>query len=211
MGTRLSTAYFPSVLWAAVAVQSTDVCLEAHENFQKQSYRNRCHIYGPHGLQKLSYPVRKGAKSIREIRVSLTEPWQHDHLKAIETAYRNAPFFEVLFPDVEAVLLRNHATLWELNYATIGLYEHWLEQPLVHRLCETFVAPEPTTLTGHLTYTSEGIDGRWLHPKAEPQISFPPYGQVFATKHNFLENLSALDLFFNLGRSAWDYLADLRF
>ncbi len=208
---KLSTAYFPSVLWTAVAVQSTDVRLEAHEHYQKQSYRNRCHILGPNGLQKLTFPVQKGAKEIDRVGVSYQEPWVHDHLKALETAYRNAPFFEVLFPDIQALLTTKYPTLWSLNRASISLYEQWLEQPLVHGETPEFVPYAAPGAPGELVKTRGDIDGRALHPKAEHEAVFPEYPQVFSDKHNFHGNLSALDLFFNLGRTAWDYLAALRF
>ena len=37
-------------------------------------------------------------------------------------------------------------------------------------------------------------------------LVFEPYTQVFGKKHGFLNNLSILDLLFNEGRHALDYL-----
>jgi hypothetical protein len=54
-----------------------------------------------------------------------------------------------------------------------------------------------------------GIDARALHPKKNSQIPFPKYLQVFQEKNGFESNLSALDVFFNLGRSSWDYFQEL--
>ncbi|MDC0615520.1 WbqC family protein [Schleiferiaceae bacterium] len=194
----LSTAYFPPIEWVAQAVQSSGIVLEANEHFQKQSYRSRMHIAGPNGMQRLSVPVERKSKDIKSIRISYNENWSKDHLKAIESAYANAPYFEVLFPDVKALLQERFETLWELNSASIALFSQWLEIELVKD--ETF---EYVAITGNK-------DLRDIHPKTQSNMNFPSYGQVFQHKIGFQNNLSALDLFFNLGRSSWDYLNALK-
>ena len=125
MLTVLSTAYFPPALWVAQAVQSHELLLEAHESFQKQSYRSRTEIAGPNGRQILSVPIDRSIKEILSTPVSYSEPWVKNHLRSIETAYSNAPFFEVLFPDIEAIFEHEYETLWELNMRTIELYFYW--------------------------------------------------------------------------------------
>lgn len=178
----------------AHAVQDREVVLEACENFQKQSYRSRCHIYGPNGLQKLSFPVEKDVREIKHARISYAEPWVRDHLKALETAYRNAPFFDVLFPDIEELLLSKPPFLFDLNRKSMRMMWKWME--LEWQVTET-TKFERVTLSR---------DVRYLHPKDAIPLHYPPYPQVFSAKYGFLENLSTLDLFFNLGRSSWDYL-----
>lgn len=197
MHVLLSSAYFPPVVWLAHLVQSEQYSMEACERFQKQSYRSRMNIHGPHGLQTLSVPVDRKIKNIMEVPVSYGENWVQDHLRAIETAYANAPFFEVLFADIKAVLERRYSTLWELNLATIALFLDWLEEPTEMHFTERFELG--TALD----------DRRGLHPKQSTSVEFPAYHQVFKHKNGFLDNLSALDLFFNLGRSSWDYLNEL--
>ena len=194
----LSTSYFPPIEWMAQAVQSKGVVLEANEHFQKQTYRSRTHIAGPNGLQKLSVPVERKNKAIKEIQISYSENWVKDHRKAIESAYANAPYFEVLYPDVKALLCQQFETLWELNTASIALFSQWLELELLKE--ETSEYADNTGIK----------DFRDIHPKQTSQMNFPLYGQVFQHKIGFQNNLSALDLFFNLGRSSWDYLNALK-
>ena len=198
MHVLLSTAYFPPIEWMAYAVQSNGVVLEANEHFQKQSYRSRTHIAGPNGVQKLSVPVERKYKAIKDVPISYSENWVKDHIKAIESAYANAPYFEVLYPDVKTLLNQRFETLWELNAASIALFSQWLELDLLKR--ET---SEYAVITGL-------EDLRGIHPKAQTDMNFPSYGQVFQHKIGFQNNLSALDLFFNLGRSSWDYLKMLK-
>lgn len=197
MPTLLSTAYLPPALWVAHAVQSDGILLEAHENFQKQSYRSRTEIAGPNGKQVLSVPVDRSIKDIRRTPLSYKEDWVKNHLRSIETAYANSPFFEVLLPDLEAVLNHRFNTLWELNLATIQLLFHWLE----------FSKDIEFTSSYHPSF--HGHDARSLHPKRELEVEMPAYLQVFGEKNGFISNLSALDVFFNLGRSSWDYFQEL--
>ena len=149
-------------------------------------------------MQRLSVPVERKSKEIRNIRISYSENWSKDHLKALESAYANAPYFEVLFPDVKALLQQRFETLWELNTASIALFSQWLELELLKE--ETSEYADTTGIK----------DFRDIHPKQSSQMNFPLYGQVFQHKIGFQNNLSALDLFFNLGRSSWDYLNALK-
>jgi hypothetical protein len=181
----------------AYAVQSDELLLEIHENFQKQSYRSRTEIAGPNGKQVLSVPVDRSVKNILHTPISYKENWVKNHLKSIETAYANSPFFEVLFPDLEKVLNERFSTLWELNMATIKLLFHWLE------------FSKDIVYTNSFESDFRGHDARSLHPKRELAVELPKYLQVFGEKNGFISNLSALDVFFNLGRSSWDYFQEL--
>lgn len=192
-----STAYFPNVLWLSHVVQSNEIVLEAQEHFQKQSYRSRVLIGGPQGIQSLSVPVHRGIKDILQIPISYREDWVKIHLKAIESAYANSAFFAALMPDIRALLQEKHENLWSLNMGTIELYLKWLDTTLPIRFTEQF---EVSTACKDL---------RPLHPKKEVQVHFPEYHQVFIQKNGFLSNMSALDVFFNLGRASWDYFQEL--
>jgi hypothetical protein len=197
MNVLLSTSYFPSIEWLAWMVQSERAFLDKKEYFQKQSYRSRALIAGPMGLQTLSVPVSKAYKEIARAEVSYSENWVKDHLKAIESAYSNAPFFDVLFPDVQGIFNLSTSDLWELNLRSIALFLNWLDLPLSKIDCNS--APHGMDIQ----------DQRGIHPKITSTVVFPEYGQVFKVKNGFINNLSGLDLFFNLGRSSWDYLNEL--
>lgn len=54
--------------------------------------------------------------------------------------------------------------------------------------------------------TTDHVDLRWLANGKKDPSEFEPYTQVFGNKHGFLNNLSILDLLFNEGRFALDYL-----
>ena len=53
------------------------------------------------------------------------------------------------------------------------------------------------------------LDARFLvEAKKEKDWSMEPYPQVFEERHGFIPNLSILDLLFNEGTNALDYLKD---
>ena len=55
----LSTAYLPPVQWFAKLLRYDKVYVEQYENYQKQTYRNRCVIAGPNGAISLTVPIEK--------------------------------------------------------------------------------------------------------------------------------------------------------
>ena len=76
----LSTAYFPPVSYLSLLARDmtlspdrvlpSHVFLEACENYQKQSYRNRCYILAGDGVQMLQVPVKHSLKG--EVPLSST-------------------------------------------------------------------------------------------------------------------------------------------
>jgi hypothetical protein len=45
---------------------SDKVLFETEDNFQKQTYRNRCYIYGSNGKQLLNIPVKHTSTSSKK-------------------------------------------------------------------------------------------------------------------------------------------------
>ena len=92
----LSTAFFPSVTYIAAIAQAREVQIESHENYLKQTYRNRCEILTANGLLSLSIPVSKpdGHRTqTRNIVICNRERWQLNHWRAMQSAYLSSPFF----------------------------------------------------------------------------------------------------------------------
>ncbi len=196
-GVVLSTAYFPPIEWMAHYVQQNSITLEGHELYQKQTYRSRALIAGPNGTQILNVPVKRKVREIQQSLISYEEDWVKDHIKALESSYSKSPFYEVLMPDILALLLEKRTMLWELNLGTLELFERWLDVESKWKLSERF------------ELEARGLDLRKLSPKVASTLEYANYPQVFQEKIGFQNNLSALDLFFNLGRSSWDYLTEL--
>lgn len=200
----LSLAYLPPVSWFALLEHTETAVLEVHENYQKGSLRNRCHIAGPNGVQRLSIPLVKGKHQqmpIREARIAYDEPWQRLHWRSIRAAYGNAPFFEHYADTLALFFEKNYPFLFDFNLELL----YWLMAKIKGR--------------GELIH-SQGFapkDGRELlhdyrdaigpEPDDWPDWFFPArYPQVFMEKTGFLPNLSALDLLFCTGNQAKEIL-----
>ena len=192
----LSTAYLPPVQYIS-KLTSGDVIIEKHENFQKQSYRNRCYIYGANGIQCLVIPVKKlhGAKTpITAVEIDYTSPWQKIHLKSIQSAYQTSPFYEYYADDFNALYDEMPGRLFDLNFR---LLQYVMKQ--------IGLKPDISFTETFEKMPSDLDDFRQsIHPK--PRLNQPdenfiaaPYQQVFQERYGFLPNLSIIDLLFNEG------------
>lgn len=212
----LSTAFFPPVSWFAAAAKDwgrvvvtnpssfCDVYLEAHENFQKQSYRNRCIIASANGPEAISVPVVHDGDifhtPITEIRVDYKDQWVKKAWRAIESAYSTSAYFEYYKDDIYAILSSGIPTLWDLNLRIIEFFIQKI------RLGIHIVPTESYASAGNaLDYRNV------IHPKKQNTIlkdldMEKPYFQVFAGKYGFQSDLSVMDLLFNEGPQSLLYL-----
>ena len=204
----LTTAYFPPIEYFALLARYSVVYLEACENYQKQSWRNRCRILTANGVESLNVPVvhENGTFSlpIKEIRVEYTTPWVLRTERAIESAYSSSPFF-IYYKDALFSILDSHpATLWELNRCLIDFFCSKIG--ISPSILETADYSQPA---GRVSPPQAGLaaDGDYrevIHPKRENTIMQDlglerPYWQVFRDKFGFVPGLSIMDLLFNEG------------
>ena len=87
--------YIPCIAWVQHALTSDLIYLEAHENYTKQSYRNRTHILSANGLLALNIPVLKKEHKqlITQIQTDPNENWKRQHWHSIQSAYNKSAFF----------------------------------------------------------------------------------------------------------------------
>ena len=102
------------------------IYIEACENYQKQSYRNRCRFYGADGVQTLSFPiVHEGGTHklpISEIKVDYSTPWLLQHQRAIISAYRTSAYFEYYMDELFAIMDSRPERLFDLNMKLICFF-----------------------------------------------------------------------------------------
>ena len=208
----LSTAYLPPVSWLALllrdATLSPDrvfcppVLLEACESYTKQTWRNRCLVLGPNGVEMLQVPVVHGpSMAIREIRVDYSTPWVIRTVRTLDTNYESSPYYYYYKDGFADLLGRGIPLLWDLNLA---LTEHCLSLlGLPSPLRPTTEFAHPGTVADDYRYT--------LSPKLPDTVLADlglerPWWQVFSNKFGFTPGLSILDLLFNEGPAATSWL-----
>lgn len=190
--------YHPGINFFQQAFKADEVWIEAHENYIKQSYRNRCHILTSQGPISLTVPVKggNGKTLITQLEIDYEQKWVNAHWRTIRSAYGNSPYFEFYADYFRDVYQRQPQFLFELNRAFLDLYLKFLK------------FSKPLRLTGRYEekYSPEVQDFRsQIHPKKAPDsLALKPYAQVFGKQ--FVPNLSMLDLLFNQGPEAAKYL-----
>lgn len=197
MNVLIHPTYFPSISHFVAMAHSDVVTFEMDDNFQKQTNRNRMYIYSPNGIQLLNIPVkhsRQAHQKTRDVRLETAFDWQKQHFKSLEAAYRSSPFFEYFEDAILPVFEKQHTFLMDLNLEAIDIVVKCLGMKMSFEKTQEYF-PE-TNLT----------DLRILANGKKDSSEFASYTQVFGDKHGFINNLSILDLLFNEGRFALDYL-----
>ena len=200
MTVLLSTTYFGPVQWYQKLYRFDEVQIEQWESFQKQTYRNRCLIAAPNGIQALTVPVEHTVSPlIKDLKVSDHGNWRHLHWNALVTAYSESPFFEYYQDDIRLFFEQRWDYLLDFNEAIRAKMCELIDiQPNVSYSLEF------RTLNSQLRDFRETI--RPKHPAPDPDFTPRPYYQVWQQKHGFLPNLSILDLLFNMGPESILYL-----
>ena len=191
-------SYFPSISHFVAISQCDLVTFEMDDNFQKQTNRNRMYIYSPNGIQLLNIPVKHSKtahQKTKEIKIENDFDWQKQHFKSLEAAYRSSPFFEYFEDDIASIFQKKHTFLMDLNLETMAIVSKCLGLEFDYN--ET---------TEYFHEVKDITDFRPLINGKKDTAIFEPYTQVFEEKHGFINNLSILDLLFNEGRFALDYL-----
>ena len=208
----LSTAYAPPVSYFVKLYEyatSGRIALEGCEHYIKQSYRNRCCILGPNGVQSLTIPVElpQGTKTpIREVRISEHGAWRHLHAQALRTAYGASPFFEYYADELLPFYERRYTYLWDFNAELLQTLLSLLQLDVVWCATEDFIPP-------HSADAPPGLcDLRYsLSPKsveAIPGVQLRPYYQLHLARRGFVEDLSIFDLLFEMGPESLLILRD---
>jgi hypothetical protein len=199
MNILIHPTYFPNIAHFVAMLKADEITLEQEDNFQKQTYRNRCYIYGANGRLSLNIPViytQKERQKYRDVTIQNTEKWQRNHWKSLESAYKTSPFFEYYEDYLKFLFDTKFENLYDFNLLCFKT------------ICECLQLDFQISKSD--VYERESInkeDYRFLvNAKQEKLFSFDSYTQVFGNKHGFIGNLSILDLLFNEGPNAINYL-----
>ncbi|MBL7137411.1 MAG: WbqC family protein [Bacteroidales bacterium] len=198
MTVLLPTAYLPPISYMAACVEADKVWIEAWETYPKQTLRNHCEIGGQNGRLRLTIPVNRpngNHTKTKDVRIAKHLPWQKIHWKSFEAAYNKSPYFlyyqDYLIPYYEK----------EFTY----LIDFNLQ--LLETIFQAIRLDKSVSLTeSYLNKVPGAIDLRQASG-----IRHPEYYQVFADRHGFQQDLSVVDLLFNLGPEVTDFFRTFAF
>ncbi len=206
----LSSAYFGPVQWYQKLHRYDRCLIEQHDNFVKQTYRNRCIIPTTNGIQALSIPVScpQGSQlsktPMRDVRISDHGNWRHIHWNALCSAYGESPFFDYYQDDLRPFFERKWTFLFDFNMEIILKMVELLDIRPKISLTTAFLSDasmaENTTENSLIDDFRDVI--RPKQPGLDSDFMARPYYQVYQQKHGFQPNMSILDLLFNEGNEA---------
>lgn len=189
--------YLPPISWFAEFLdENCDAVFEQFENFPKQTYRNRCNIYGANGKLSLIIPIHHNGKRVmKDMEISYSENWQKLHWKSIKTAYQSSPYFEYYEDKLKSIFDFETNSLVDFNLNALKVVQNILKTEKEFSLSSEYIKnPE-----------SEDFREKFS-AKSESGYHFEEYYQTFSDKYGFIENLSILDLICNLGPETLTYL-----
>jgi len=189
--------YFSPISQYQALLNSNSITFEVEDNYQKQTYRNRCYIYGANGKQLLNIPVSipKSAKKTKSKDILVENSnWQKQHYKSLEVAYNHSPFFEFYKDDLQKLFSKKYTYLLDVNLDSFAFIMEALELSKEYSLSKVY---EETKLNDFRNLADS---------KKKVEISFLSYIQMFDQKFGFLKNLSILDLLFMEGPNSINFL-----
>jgi len=199
MDTYLHPTYFPNISHFSGIVNAENVVFEIEDNYQKQTYRNRTHIYGANGKLALNIHVKHShinRQLYKDVKIVNDTNWQLSHWKSLQSAYRTSPFFEFYEDDLAPLFHNKQNYILEFNFKCLDVIADCLQLDLNYK-----------TTKHYQKEIHNCKDLRFLvNARKEKEVRFEPYTQVFSNKHGYINNLSILDLLFNEGTNALNYL-----
>lgn len=201
----LHPSYFGSISqWAAIA-QADEVVFENEDNYQKQTYRNRMYIYDANGKLTLNIPIKhssslglssKDHQKYRDVQIENDFDWQTQHWRAFKASYQTSPFFEFYEDELKPLYSKEFKYLLDFNYECMEFVAECLQIEWEFNKTDEYFR-EPKDMVN-----LRGL----INAKSNKGLTNSRYPQVFESKEGFLPNLCVLDLIFNEGTAAYDYL-----
>jgi hypothetical protein len=192
--------------------------------YARRHWHNRNRIKTAAGTEWLSIPVLSKGRYEQPIdEVEIEKPWAAKHWRALELAYRRAPFFEALAPvvrgwyeradketrltDVNTLFLREIVSLLGLGTRVVRDTLYPVHGTKTERLLEIVRAagadcylsgPSAKAYFDEAIFAAAGIAVEWMSYEG-----YPEYPQLHG---RFEPAVSVLDLLFNVGPDARRYI-----
>lgn len=195
--------------------------------YTRRDWRNRNQIKTPQGLQWLTVPVRVKGKYYQTIFDTEIDgiDWASAHWKSLQQNYRRSPHFDEVAAWVEPLYLKSYVRLSDLNKAFLKAICSYLGVTTVISSSSDYILCEgKTERLADLCVqagATEYISGPAARDYVQPEVfsdqgiylswfdysGYPEYPQLWG---DFSHNVTILDLLFNCGKEAPDYMKFVR-
>ena len=190
---NICPVYFPNISYMSEIIKYKKLTWSLGGFYKKKTYRNKTFLCGPNGIIRLSIPVNKVGKTDNEKSICYNQNWRLSHWKTILNCYSSSPFFDFYYSDIKKIFFEDYNVLSHFNIA--------LTEKITSLL--NFKLDFKKTIQ---IFEDINDNEKLIQIKSENGKKFPKYPQVFEYKFGFIENLSVLDLIFNLGPESNNYL-----
>ena len=158
-------------------------------------------IYSANGLLQLIIPVDHKDLyriPIHEVTISNNSPWNKIHWRSIESAYRKSPYFEYFEAELKPCFDSPAEKLFDFNFSLTEKIFSLMRIPFNYG----FTSAYEKNVDGSSDYRTSIMSHERDH-------KLPRYQQVFSDRHDFISDLSIIDLLFNKGMESKKYLDSL--
>lgn len=193
--------YFGSIAYFQELLKYDEVIFEKQEYFEKASYRNRCIVVGPNGLQNLSVQIKNGrAKKqlYKDVKIAYEHRWHHIHWQTLTSNYRSSPYFEFYEDYFESFFNKEFDDLFNFNLELFKIINKLLNLNIEYSFTDKFEKKYSDNIND--------LRSHFLPRKKDIDFNNKEYIQVFSSKIGFFPNLSILDLLFCEGPNAISFL-----
>lgn len=195
-----SSAYLAPVSYLLTMENMQESIIDLGEHYIKQSYRNRAEIVGAHGRENLLVPIQHAESSKQAMgQVWCAEGrWKEQHWNALCSAYGKSPYFQYYKHHFEAIYSLNFPIkLHEWNAKFLALFIQLMKLRIDINYSLNYIEIQANQLDYRNVF----------HPKkALVKTPLKPYYQCFSNQHGFIENVSAIDILFNIGPNWRNYI-----
>jgi hypothetical protein len=194
----IETQYLPCTDYFALIFKSKAIQIELFENYQKQTYRNRCSVLSAQKKEDLIVPIKKNnPKTItKDIRLDYTVAWHRQHLGALKANYGKAPFFEYYMDNFERIFAKKHDFLVDFN------------TELLTNCLKVLKWKIEVEFTRNFDIETENDFRDKIHPKKKRELFWNSdnitYQQNFGNE--FVPNVSIIDLLMCKGPESSEFL-----
>lgn len=169
-------SHFDHVIW------------EIEEHFIKQTYRNRCYLLGPNGVQLISIPVKYGNRTpFSQVTIDYRQKWPGEFKRSVSSAYGKAPYFDYIFPELEKIIDQRFSNLLQLNKSLMTFCLKMLQTDIRLEFSRSFEKKPENVLLDARNMISSKIS-------FEERDIYKPISYVQNFGSEFVPNLSILDL-----------------